>query len=588
MTTLTVTSTAGLTAALQQAHAGDTVLLAPGTYSLDLYQYQTGGKVTIASQYAGNQAVISDLHLVQASGLTFSNVAFASTASNPTTSTNPPSPWVVYDSQNLTFDHVSVHGTLDHNAQNDPNGFRIEGSTNIAITNSEFQQLYNGITELNNTGVTISNNSIHDIRVDGIDNGGSSNVSISGNTLSNFFPVGTILGGGDHSDAIQFWTSNTTADAKNITVSNNTYVRGTGAVAQGIFITDQVGLHYDNLNVTGNKIYGANYNGIMVTDAAGATISNNVVAGYSDIMSWIRLSNDTSLAFNNNISQSLLQDTPSTFTSQLSNQTIGAVPTVVLGGATTANHPSTPVVTVAQISRLGEFAKVSGNALTGDTGSSLALLDVGVGTASQQMVQAGGSAFVGQYGALTVQSNGAYTYTETKQAGLVVGQSYVDHFALTVGGAGGGVAASSIDFIITPSGVGNGGADIITAGTGTQTISNFGAGSTLTSGSGQDTFVFSGLASSTPSNQTVIQALKAGDIIDISKVDPLFHIVSSFDGQPHELVLAHLGTGNWEVMGSTTGYGGSGTGTGGAAPNFEIHLLGLAADFNLTASNFYL
>jgi hypothetical protein len=72
----------------------------------------------------------------------------------------------------------------------------------------------------------------------------------------------------------------------------------------------------------------------------------------------------------------------------------------------------------------------------------------------------------------------------------------------------------------------------------------FGAGSVLTSGSGPDTFYFNGLSSSTPTNQTLIQNFKSGDIIDISRVDPFFHVVEHFTGHVNELVLSHVGTGD--------------------------------------------
>jgi VCBS repeat-containing protein len=583
MATFTVTSSAGLTNALKAAHGGDTIALAPGSYTVSLYQYHTAGtgSITITSANASNQAVISSLGINQGSGLKFANLTFASTLYNAPTSSTAPSAWVIYDSQNIAFDHINFHGTLDNNPQDDANGIRIQGSTNVSITNSEFQQFYNAITDLGNNGVNISNNYIHDIRNDGIDNGGTSNITISGNSFTNFYPVGQVGGTGDHADAIQFWTSNTTTDASNITVSNNTFVRGSGSYIQGIFITDQVGLHYDNVTVTGNKIFGGEYNGITVANGNGVNVSNNFVEGYADMTSWIRLETSTGITMNNNVSDSLYQVGTNVFTSQLNNQYIGAV-AAVSSLAAVASIVAPPAITVvAEVGKASVYGPaVSGSALTGDVGTSLALADVGVGTNIQQSVPSTGLTLAGQYGTLKINPNGTYTYSETKTAGMIVGQTYDDHFTLTVTGTGGAVKSSTLDFLVSDTGVGDGHADTITAGATAANISNFGAGSLLTSGTaGVDTFAFGGLSASTPTNQALIWSFKAGDIIDLSKVDPLFHVVSAFDGHAHELVLSHLGTGNWEIYGDTTGSG---------TANFELHLMNMASAYNLSASDFHL
>lgn len=581
MTTFSVTNAAGLASAFNAAHGGDTISLAPGTYTARLYQYHASGAgtITITSQTAANPAVISALGINQGSGLKFTNLTFASTLYNAPTSTNAPSAWIVSNSQNITFDHINFHGTLDHNPQNDANGIRLQSNSNITITNSEFQQFYNAIADLDNNAINISNNNIHDIRNDGIDNGGSSNVLISSNTFTNFYPVGQVGGTGDHADAIQFWTSNTSSDAKNITVTNNTFVRGSGSWIQGVFITDQVGLHYDNVTVTGNAILGGEYNGITVENANGANVSNNLVEGYSDMVSWIRLGGDNGLTLNNNISNGIYQESASVFVSRVHDQTVGAVAPAASLAAAVLIFNQKPITTVAAVNTLSEFGKVSGSALAGDTGSGLSIIDVGVGTDTQQKLAASGSSFAGQYGTLTINANGSYTYAQTKQSGVVVGQTYDDHFALTIGGAGGTVASSTLDFVITPTGVGDGKADVISAGIGTETISNFGAGSVLYSGAGPDTFAFNGLSSSTPTTQSLIEQFKAGDVIDLSKVDPNFHVVSQFDGHAHELVLSHIGSGNWEVYGDTIG---------SSKANFAIHLMGLTSTYSLTASDFHL
>ena len=234
---------------------------------------------------------------------------------------------------------------------------------------------------------------------------------------------------------------------------------------------------------------------------------------------------------------------------------------------------------VAEVGRVSEYGpSLTANALASDTGTGLYLADVGVGASAQQQVASGGSTFNGTYGTLTVNPNGSYTYVESKIP-LTAGVTYDDHFTLTVAGAKGGAQVTTLDIIVSGAAIGDGNVDNLVAGSGAQTLSGFGAGSTLTSGSGADTFAFGSLASSTPTNQTVIQHFKAGDIIDLSAIDPSFQVVSKFDGHAHELVLAHLGTGNWEIYGDTTGSG---------TANFAVHLLGMSSTYVMSAADFHL
>jgi VCBS repeat-containing protein len=239
---------------------------------------------------------------------------------------------------------------------------------------------------------------------------------------------------------------------------------------------------------------------------------------------------------------------------------------------------ASPVTAVAESAADNTLQSVTGNALAGDTGAGIYLADVGIGTASATAVSAGGSTFVGTYGTLTINPNGSYSYVETKQ-GLTVGQSYTDVFDMIIANANGPAAASTLDIVVSGSGVGNGGADIMLGGSGTESFSGFGANSQLTGGTGQDTFVFSSISQSTPSAQTLIRQFASNDILDLSQVDPSFKIVAKLDGHANELVLDNLGNGSWEIMGDTTG-----TGTA----NFEIHLMGVPTGYSLTAANFHL
>jgi parallel beta-helix repeat protein len=296
----TVSTSADLVSALKVAQSGDTIELNAGVYSTVTLQNAnfSGAGVTITSADPTHEATLTGLMVKNDTGLNLSKLEFNVSA------TQPDNAYEVLNSANINLDHLNVHGSLDGNPQNDLSGVMIRSSTNVSLTNSEFQQLHFGVTHLDDTGLTISGNNFHDIRTDGIRGGGSSNVTVSNNTFTNFFPDA-----GDHGDAIQFWTTNTTTSAHDITITNNMFMRGAGDVAQGVFVTDQVGdLPYLNLNISNNTMIGSMYNGIMVQDAIDPTVTHNTVVGLSDMTSWVRLESVTGGNVSDNSANHFLTD----------------------------------------------------------------------------------------------------------------------------------------------------------------------------------------------------------------------------------------------------------------------------------------
>ena len=295
MSVINVTNTSGLIQALQSAHAGDTIELASGTYSsFTLSGINIAGNVTITSQNSLNPAVLTGFYLSSSSGLTFSNLDFSVAQSVDA------KPFRLLNSQNVTFTNLNISGAATDEART-VTGLYIQGSTNVAVTDSQFHSMMNGMEEVTSNNVTISGNSFHDLGSDGVDNSGSSNVTISGNVFTDFSQQP-----GTHPDAIQFFTSGTTTEAQNITVTDNLIYRGAGDVIQGVFIQDETGvLPYQNVTVTNNDVIGELYNGIAVRGANDVTISGNTVDAYSDMTSWIRVDNSTSVSLTNNTSASL-------------------------------------------------------------------------------------------------------------------------------------------------------------------------------------------------------------------------------------------------------------------------------------------
>ena len=287
----TVSSIAALTATLQTAQSGDTILLAAGQYGrLSIADVHFSSDVIIGAANPAAATEITGLSISNSNGLTFRNLDFVA---DPTAG---PTPLSIVGSQDVHFDQVHVHGALDGSPATDTGGLFFRGSSNVSVTNSEFYELYWGINHLDSSRLTFSNNTFHDLRLDGIRGGGSSDITISSNTFRDFYPIS-----GDHPDAIQFWTTGTTASASNITISDNVILRGSGAPPQGVFLRDELGgLPFTHVLITGNFISGALYNGLHINGGSDVTVSNNVVQGYVDQKSWISLAYVTGGQLTNN------------------------------------------------------------------------------------------------------------------------------------------------------------------------------------------------------------------------------------------------------------------------------------------------
>ena len=140
---------------------------------------------------------------------------------------------------------------------------------------------------------------------------------------------------------------------------------------------------------------------------------------------------------------------------------------------------------------------------------------------------------------------------------------------LTVASSHGAAQSSTLDVLITGSATGTAAVNTIVGGAGTETINGMGGADSLTSGTGPDTFAFNSGDTSNQAAYTTIKGFKAGDTIDLSAVDPSFHIVTALDGHAHELVIRNDGNGQWDIYGDING-----SGTTSATADFLVHFTG--------------
>lgn len=277
MSNVTVSSVSSLSQALQVAQAGDTIALQPGVYSgVSISNFNVGGQVNVVSSDPAQRAVLTDLNVSGSSGLNFGGLEFSAAGA---TSDNP---FRVLGSTNIHFDSLSVHGSLNGNPSDDVAGFLIRNSIDISITNTDFQQLLHGVGVLDSQQLLLSGNNFHDIRSDGIRGGGLTNVQITGNMFSDFYPQGAVGTSGDHPDAIQLWTTNTVG-SRDVIISGNAIIRGDGHQMQGIFLRDESNVNpFVNVSITGNLLVGTSWNGVFVSNAQQVYIGGNVLGSFGD------------------------------------------------------------------------------------------------------------------------------------------------------------------------------------------------------------------------------------------------------------------------------------------------------------------
>jgi Ca2+-binding RTX toxin-like protein len=289
--TTIVKDSAGLVSALKVAKAGDVIQLQAGTYApTAITGAKFDGAVTITSQDPTAMAKLTGLMVKDSQGLTFRGLEFVVDGAKADY------PFQVLGSKNINLDALNVHGSLDGNPLNDAAALMIRNSTNVTVTNSEFHELRHGIAHLDSNGLRIEDNHFHDIRTDGVRGGGSSDVTIKGNYFTDFH-----AGEGDHPDAIQFWTTNTTKSATNIVVQDNVVLRGDGDPIQGVFFRDQVGgLPFTDVKIIDNLIVGGMYNGITLNSGKNLVLTGNVVSGLPDQKSWISVVNSEGVSMAGN------------------------------------------------------------------------------------------------------------------------------------------------------------------------------------------------------------------------------------------------------------------------------------------------
>lgn len=273
MATFNVSTSAQLKSAIAQASGGDMIRLAPGNYGTVDIRQKYGNTVTITSADSKRPAVIESLKVVNSENLRFDGLKF-----DFTIGTGGSKPFSVQFGNKISFTNNVFDGDLVGRYPTFGNGLTVTDSTNVTVQNNEFFHFMRGGEFRKVTGLTITNNEVHNIAGDGmvfaqIRNGliqGNDMHSMKGDPNSNY-----------HKDVFQFWTAATDQPTQNVVVRGNRIETGDGST-QSIFFGNNLApanpkFFYQDIVIENNTIIAGHYHGITMEEGNGVIIRNNIV-----------------------------------------------------------------------------------------------------------------------------------------------------------------------------------------------------------------------------------------------------------------------------------------------------------------------
>lgn len=278
-----VATLAALTAALKAAKAGEVIELAAGDHGALSLKGIIAPGVTVR----GAGAKVTGLQLNACEGITFEGLSADLAAGGAVKLTG---------CKDIGLTRLSSRNAKLY-------GVSILRSQGVQVRDCDIADVKDGVQGANSRGVLVQGCKIRRFRADGINMCGVSDLKVIGNDIAD-----SVAGPTAHPDGIQLQTGTVAeAPAENIEIRGNKIRRGTGAIFQGVFITDQTDrLRYSNVLIADNDIEGSMYNGIAVSSTDDLIIKGNRVQPYSDMKSWIRFSNCNRVLLDGNAYAQLL------------------------------------------------------------------------------------------------------------------------------------------------------------------------------------------------------------------------------------------------------------------------------------------
>jgi hypothetical protein len=273
-----VSSQTALVNAINAASTPVTILLAPGTYDLVTINSKSG--ITLRSALDSSPATLRALYIKNSANIVVDNMVIAGA------NTNLAARLWVYQSAGVALSRINIPGVAGTFDSPLYCGFSFRSSSNVSLRQFRVSWARNGICLYAVSSISIEQGVVRDIQSDGINAGAVQGLLVRSNDFSRSHPTST-----DHPDAVQIFATDTVDGSSNIVVDDNLFSRDGGGISQGIFLRDSsMTRPFKNVTITNNVILGGMYNGIALLNGITAKISNNLIVGYPDMISWIRVS----------------------------------------------------------------------------------------------------------------------------------------------------------------------------------------------------------------------------------------------------------------------------------------------------------
>ena len=283
-----VSSASELQSALESASGGDTILLESGDYGwLDLQNLKFDDHVTIKSADGDGGARFKHITLEGSDHIKLDSLTIEF---GPSENHNDKA-IDIRDSHHIQVVNSEIIGNASTRDWSDAaRGVEVwQNSSNIELSDNHIHHFARAAFFFGDH-MTIKNNLINDIRLDGLFFGNSNNLLIENNTLTDFYRQGT-----DHADYIQF-DPGTSGAARDVIIRGNVMLKGNGnGDVQGIFganhhadVHDSV---FTNFLVEDNIYFDTGLNAIQFYTGENMTVRNNtVLADPADgRVVWVRL-----------------------------------------------------------------------------------------------------------------------------------------------------------------------------------------------------------------------------------------------------------------------------------------------------------
>ena len=513
MSTVTVSSTSELQAALSSAQGGDIISLAAGNYGDVTINKNFASDVTITSQSAGSPAVFQSLTINSSSHLRLDGLDVNFT---PTTGTVTWTPAVsINSSSDITFAHSTVtggdavSGVADYSSALDSTGnvmgratgygVLIGKSSGVTLDGLDVSHFYKGVVIATSDYVTVEHSDVHDTRTTPIVAGGGNHITIDSNHIHDVNPWH--WGSGDHADFLALWTNAGQASAStDIKVTNNFMEQGNGTAVLGMWLQGGTPGYTDVL-ISGNTFLNGNFQGITLWDVAGASVDHNTMlqtsgSDYKSAPGVLLSSGSENISVHDNIAGSYNDQSGSvgTLANTLSNNTL-----VTKWAASAAGYYSASLVSV--VDGLSDYSSVFSyvlSHLSGKSTDTVAPESITGGASNDLLVSAGVSAsttIMGGSGADSIYGGATSSYLRGEDGNdLIVSKGGFNDINgnagndTLYGGTGGDWLAGGRDNDLIIGGGGNG--QILYGNMGADTLQG-GAGNEIIRG-GQDDDVISG------------------------------------------------------------------------------------------------